>query len=82
MTYWLKTMGTLMLLFLSVGSAYAVHEGPGKVDARLVTEHYEDAGIASIWNSGDKFIVNIEPNANYKIKTAQILVGDERLPTS
>ncbi|SHJ28834.1 hypothetical protein SAMN02745165_01990 [Malonomonas rubra DSM 5091] len=83
MLKWFRWISVLLLLFLfSASYASAVHEGPGKVEARLVTEQYEDAGIASIWNSGDKFIVNIEPTDNYKIKTAQIFVSHEGLPTS
>lgn len=80
-----KLVGTITvaLLVLFSSAAYAAHdEGPGLVQAPLITQTLNRIGILSIWNTGDKFQLRLDGVDSWQIKTIHIYVGNDPVPAS
>ena len=71
------------LFFLPVSSALAIHdEGPGLVQAPLVTQTLQRVGVVSLWNTGDKFQIRLEGVDNWQLNNIQIYVGHDPVPAT
>lgn len=80
----MKRLGCIIFaLLLFSSTAYAVHnEGPGLVQAPLITQTLEKIGVVSVWNTGDKFQLRLDGVDGWKLKTTHIYVGNDPVPAS
>lgn len=72
-----------LLLLFSATAASAVHnEGPGLVQAPILTRAMEPVGVVSVWNTGDKFQLRVNGIGSWEIRNTQIYVGNKPVPAS
>lgn len=82
MKKWICSLFVLMF-FLPAGVSLAVHnEGPGLVQAPLLTQNLERVGSVSVWNTGDKFQLRVNGADSWEIRNTQIYVGNRPVPAS
>ncbi|OHB34112.1 MAG: hypothetical protein A2X84_05830 [Desulfuromonadaceae bacterium GWC2_58_13] len=78
---WLVFAAAILILFQA--PAFAVHdEGPGLVEAPLITQTLARVGLASLWNTADKFQIRISPADSWELRNVQIYVGNEPVPAT
>jgi hypothetical protein len=68
----LLTVGAIAQAQSGSGAAYG---GPGLHQSTLYAGQTIDAGVASIWNSPKKLMIQIEPSGDWQITAAHIYVG-------
>ncbi|SHJ28958.1 hypothetical protein SAMN02745165_01994 [Malonomonas rubra DSM 5091] len=72
-----------LLLLLYAATAFAAHnEGPGLVQAPLITQTFERIGVVSVWNTGDKFQLRLDGVDDWQLKTFHIYVGNDPVPAT
>lgn len=74
---------TAVIFFLFQSAALAVHdEGPGLVEAPLITQTLQKVGLASIWNDGLDFHVKLEGAGLWEFVDVKIFVGTDPVPAT
>jgi len=68
----------LLLVLLPVVPLYAMHsEGPGLVQAKLITTEHKVAGVANVWNTAEKFVIHLMPEPSWQIHNVQFHIAAE-----
>lgn len=79
----LMTSAAILIFGLSTAHAgYVYHEGPGLVQAPLITQTRQKIGHADVWNNKDTFQVHIYPAESWQISDVKIYVGSKPVPAT
>jgi hypothetical protein len=73
----------ILILGLSPAQAtYVHHQGPGLVQAPVITQKLQRVGLASIWNTAEKFQIRITPAVSWQVRNVKIYVGAKPVPST
>ena len=78
-------IGGVLLLASVISTAYGSevpHKGPGLVEAPLITQTLQQVGLASVWNDGDEFHVEIDGAGSWQVVDAYVFVGTDPVPAT
>ena len=73
---------TVAVLFLSQSPSNAAFHEPGLIEAPLITQELERVGLASVWNTAEKFQIRITPALSWELRNVQIYIGHDPVPAS
>ncbi|BCA81135.1 choice-of-anchor O protein [Desulfuromonas sp. AOP6] len=87
MKTWIRlVMGTVVLMATVISPAYGsavYHEGPGLLQAPLITQTLQQVGTAKVWNTGDAFHVKLDAvDESWQLLDVHIYVGVEPVPAT
>lgn len=71
-----------VLCLFNTASIAGQYLGPGMVQAPLITQTREKVGVASFWNTTEKFQIRITPEDSWELRNVQIYVGNEPVPAT
>ncbi|MDX2479889.1 MAG: hypothetical protein QNK24_06085 [Desulfuromusa sp.] len=72
-----------LLLVIWTTAALAVdYEGPGLVQAPMITQTLERVGVASAWNTQTEFYLDLVAVDGWELRNVQIYVGNDPVPAS
>ena len=75
----------VLLLLLPAGISQAVnYEGPGLVQAPMITQTLDRVGVASFWNTTNEFYLDLVASDGWELRNVQIYVGngDDQIPAT
>lgn len=68
----------VVLLVFPVTSAHCIHnEGPGLVQAKLITPDLNFVGVANIWNTAEKLVIHIIPEDSWELNKVQMHIAPQ-----
>ena len=73
---------TFLINLLPFVCSAAYQQGPGHIEAPIITQNLQQIGTAKIWNTARKFQIRISPAEGWEIETVKIYVSTNPVPTT
>lgn len=75
-------IATLVLHLLPAAGTASFYQGPGHIQAPIITQTLKQVGTAKLWNSAKEFQIRISPVDGWEIKTIKIYLGSDPVPAT